>query len=54
MNLVNNTKIILPNNFKKFRLTGIWFETRNVTYVSPNRTLSSYILGKNKKTLDFW
>ena len=52
MYLLPLTKIIHISNFRKFRLTGLSFETRQATYPCPNRTLATYIPGKNKKTLD--
>jgi len=40
------------NEYKQFRLDGIAFETRLTTNTTPNRTMSSFIPGKKKKSGD--
>ena len=38
--------------YRKWRLTGVAFETRLATGSIPNRTLGSFVPGKNRKTKD--
>ena len=43
---------ITTREYKDWRMTGVAFETRLTTGMTPNRTLSAYIPGKKKKTGD--
>lgn len=38
--------------YRDWRMIGVGFETRLATNTTPNRTLSSFIEGKKKKTGD--
>jgi dynein assembly factor 3 len=44
---------IHAREYKEWRMTGIAFETRLTAGMTPNRTLSSFVAGKKKKSGDF-
>jgi dynein assembly factor 3 len=46
------TKFIDRENYIKFRMTGVAFETRLSEGAVPNRTMGSYIEGKKKRSGD--
>lgn len=37
-------------HYRDWRTTGVAFETRFSSYITPNRTMSSYLPGKKKMT----
>lgn len=49
MGILNVCPILHYIHYKEWRLTGVAFESRFSSYIVPNRTMSSYIPGKNKK-----
>lgn len=49
MGLKERASIIHFVHYKEWRLTGVAYESGFSSYVCPNRTMSSYIPGKNKK-----
>ena len=52
MNMKDYAPHVDQREYKKWRLTGIGFETRLATGSVPNRTLGSFIPAKQKKTRD--
>jgi dynein assembly factor 3, axonemal len=52
MNMKDYAPYVNQLEYRKWRLTGIGFETRLATGSIPNRTLGSFVPGKNRKTKD--
>lgn len=51
-NIKKFTNFVEKNNYTRFRMNGTAFETRLSEGVASNRTMSSYIEGKKKKSGD--
>merc|ERR1711976_383384 len=52
MTIKNVSPIIHSRHYKNWRNSGVAFDSRFNSYICPNRTMSSYLPGKRKRTID--